>query len=75
MIRVNSVHPTTVNTPMIMNDAIYKLFRPDLENPQAEDMGAAFVGYNALRYHGWSPSTSATRCCGSPRMNPVMSPG
>jgi SDR family mycofactocin-dependent oxidoreductase len=48
MIRVNSVHPTTVNTPMIMNDAIYKLFRPDLENPQAEDMGAAFVGYNAL---------------------------
>ena len=27
MIRVNSVHPTAVNTPMIMNDAMFRLFR------------------------------------------------
>jgi (+)-trans-carveol dehydrogenase len=32
-IRVNSVHPTNVNTPMFMNDGTMKLFRPDLENP------------------------------------------
>jgi SDR family mycofactocin-dependent oxidoreductase len=32
-IRVNSVHPTTVNTPMIKNQAIFDVFRPDLENP------------------------------------------
>jgi (+)-trans-carveol dehydrogenase len=48
MIRVNSVHPTTVNTPMIMNEAFPRLMRPDLDNPQAEDLGAAFIGLNAL---------------------------
>jgi SDR family mycofactocin-dependent oxidoreductase len=36
-IRVNSVHPTQVNTPMTMNDVTFKLFRPDLENPGPED--------------------------------------
>jgi (+)-trans-carveol dehydrogenase len=38
MIRVNSVHPTHVNTPIIMNDGTFKLFRPDLENPGPDDM-------------------------------------
>ncbi|MET7770102.1 mycofactocin-coupled SDR family oxidoreductase [Nocardia sp. NPDC005366] len=37
-IRVNSVHPTNVNTPMFMNKGTMKLFRPDLEDPTAEDM-------------------------------------
>ncbi|PXW29071.1 UNVERIFIED_CONTAM: SDR family mycofactocin-dependent oxidoreductase [Williamsia faeni] len=37
-IRVNSVHPTNVNTPMFMNEGTMKLFRPDLENPGPEDM-------------------------------------
>jgi SDR family mycofactocin-dependent oxidoreductase len=37
-IRVNSVHPTQVNTPMLMNDMTYRMFRPDLENPTADDM-------------------------------------
>src|SRR6201997_3617886 len=32
-IRVNTVNPTSVNTPMVMNSATYRLFRPDLENP------------------------------------------
>ena len=36
-IRVNSVHPSQVNTPMTMNDITFKLFRPDLENPGPED--------------------------------------
>ena len=34
MIRVNSVHPTAVNTDMIQNSATYELFAPDL--PEAE---------------------------------------
>ncbi len=34
MIRVNSVHPTAVNTDMIQNQATYDLFMPDL--PDAE---------------------------------------
>ena len=29
MIRVNSLHPTQVDTPMIMNDATKALFVPD----------------------------------------------
>lgn len=36
-IRVNTVHPSQVNTPMAMNDWTYKMFRPDLENPTQED--------------------------------------
>ncbi len=36
-IRVNSVHPSQVSTPMTMNEITYKLFRPDLENPGPED--------------------------------------
>jgi SDR family mycofactocin-dependent oxidoreductase len=32
-IRVNSVHPTAVATPMVLNDALYGLFAPDLEAP------------------------------------------
>jgi SDR family mycofactocin-dependent oxidoreductase len=37
MIRVNTVNPTTVDTPMVKNDAFYRLIRPDLENPTVED--------------------------------------
>jgi SDR family mycofactocin-dependent oxidoreductase len=37
MIRVNSVHPSQVNTPMTMNDVTFRLFRPDLDNPGPED--------------------------------------
>jgi len=48
MIRVNSVHPTTVNTPMIMSDAFMHAVRPDLENPTPQDMGEAFIGLNCL---------------------------
>ncbi|WP_067668473.1 mycofactocin-coupled SDR family oxidoreductase [Nocardia miyunensis] len=36
-IRVNTVCPTNVNTPMFMNEGTMKLFRPDLENPTKED--------------------------------------
>jgi SDR family mycofactocin-dependent oxidoreductase len=48
MIRVNTVNPTTVNTPMVMSDAFYRLVRPDLEQPSREDMAEAFTGLNAL---------------------------
>jgi (+)-trans-carveol dehydrogenase len=48
MIRVNSVHPTQVDTDMIMNDASYRLFRPDLEHPTREDFAPASQSMNAL---------------------------
>jgi SDR family mycofactocin-dependent oxidoreductase len=38
MIRVNAVCPTQVDTPMIMHDEIFKMFRPDLEAPVKEDI-------------------------------------
>ncbi len=38
MIRVNSVHPTFVNTPMLLNDGLYRFVRPDLANPGADDL-------------------------------------
>jgi (+)-trans-carveol dehydrogenase len=47
-IRVNSLHPTTVNTDMVQNDATYRLFRPDLQNPGRLDMADAGLGINAL---------------------------
>jgi SDR family mycofactocin-dependent oxidoreductase len=40
-IRVNSVHPTNVNTPLFMNEGTMKLFRPDLESPGPDDLAVA----------------------------------
>jgi (+)-trans-carveol dehydrogenase len=37
-VRVNTVCPTNVNTPLFMNEGTMKLFRPDLENPGPDDM-------------------------------------
>lgn len=37
MIRVNSVAPTRVNTPMVMNEQTFRLFRPDLDDPGPDD--------------------------------------
>ncbi|MGK0742263.1 mycofactocin-coupled SDR family oxidoreductase [Leucobacter sp. Z1108] len=48
MIRVNSIHPTQVDTPMIMNETIMKLFRPDIENPTKEDFAEASQHTNLL---------------------------
>ncbi|MEV3902170.1 mycofactocin-coupled SDR family oxidoreductase [Mycobacterium sp. NPDC050551] len=36
-IRVNSIHPTQVNTPMAINDATFRLFAPHKEHPGPED--------------------------------------
>jgi NAD(P)-dependent dehydrogenase (short-subunit alcohol dehydrogenase family) len=40
---VNVNDPTNVNTHLIHNEAVYKAFRPDLENPTREDVAPAFV--------------------------------
>ena len=47
-IRVNAVAPTSVGTDMIFNDAIYRLFRPDLAEPGREDTVEAFQSLNML---------------------------
>ncbi|MFV2217093.1 SDR family NAD(P)-dependent oxidoreductase, partial [Actinomadura sp. LOL_016] len=47
-IRVNTVHPTTVATDMILNEATYKLFRPDLDDPTRADFEEAARTLNRL---------------------------
>jgi (+)-trans-carveol dehydrogenase len=37
-IRVNSVLPGNVRTPMTTNEVVWRVFRPDLENPGEEDV-------------------------------------
>lgn len=48
-IRVNSVHPTNVDTPMIQNDVVSSAFRPDLDRPPTrEEFAAAATSMNML---------------------------
>ncbi|MBP3043059.1 mycofactocin-coupled SDR family oxidoreductase [Arthrobacter jiangjiafuii] len=48
MIRVNTVHPTGVDTDMIQNSTIYELFAPDLDSPTREQIGERFQALNVL---------------------------
>ncbi len=52
-IRVNSVLPTNVNTPMFMNEGTFRLFRPDLENPTAADVESVAAQFMHVLPHGW----------------------
>ena len=47
-IRVSSMNPTQVDTPMIQNEATYPLFRPDLEHPTRADFEPASQAMNVL---------------------------
>ena len=47
-IRVNTVHPTSVNTDMINNEATYRLFVPSAANPTPEQFAEASQATNAL---------------------------
>ncbi len=47
-IRVNTVHPTGVGTDMILNEATFKLFLPDVEHPTKEQAAPIFASTNAL---------------------------
>lgn len=40
-IRVNTIRPTSTDTPMIQNEDLYRLFRPDLESPSQADFAEA----------------------------------
>jgi NAD(P)-dependent dehydrogenase (short-subunit alcohol dehydrogenase family) len=47
-IRVNTVHPTTVDTDMVQNAPTYRLFLPGVENPTPEQFAEAAQATNAL---------------------------
>src|SRR4051794_14638201 len=52
-IRVNAVCPTTVRTPLVINDATFELFAPDIEGPTEDDVREAFEGLNILPHVAW----------------------
>ncbi len=45
-ITVNAIAPGNVATPMIFNDMMYKLFRPDLESPTVADAEPIYASLN-----------------------------
>lgn len=47
-IRVNTLHPTNVDTPMIQNDAIRHLFLPDEAHPTREQSEPIYQALNVL---------------------------
>lgn len=47
-IRVNTVHPTTVDTDMVHWPEAYAMFRPDLEAPTRADVEPVFAALNVL---------------------------
>jgi (+)-trans-carveol dehydrogenase len=47
-IRVNAICPGTVATDMTQNDAIFKLFRPDLAAPTVEDVLPSYTSINII---------------------------
>jgi SDR family mycofactocin-dependent oxidoreductase len=47
-IRVNTVNPTNVNTPMIQNEFVWRMFMPDLEHPTQEDAEKPGSPFRAL---------------------------
>jgi NAD(P)-dependent dehydrogenase (short-subunit alcohol dehydrogenase family) len=48
MIRVNTIHPCTVNSAMTHNKVTYDLFAPDLDDPRPEELAERFRALNAL---------------------------
>ena len=73
-IRVNTVHPTHVCTPLLMNEPTYRLFSPDLENPGPTTSRRSASRSTSFRSRGWLPPTSATRFCFLPPTKRATSP-
>jgi SDR family mycofactocin-dependent oxidoreductase len=48
-IRVNAIAPTNVDTIMLQNPGVYRMFRPDLENPTADDAYPGFVEHHLIK--------------------------
>ena len=48
MVRVNAVLPTHVNTPLLMNEATYRAFRPELETPGPDDLAPVCQSFHVL---------------------------
>jgi SDR family mycofactocin-dependent oxidoreductase len=47
-IRVNTVNPTCVDTNMIQNEGVYRLFQPQAETPTRESVAGSFAATNVI---------------------------
>jgi (+)-trans-carveol dehydrogenase len=47
-IRVNTVHPGSIPTKLLLHDTLYRMFRPDLDEPKLEDCLDTFSALNIL---------------------------
>jgi (+)-trans-carveol dehydrogenase len=47
-IRVNTVNPTVVDTPMVFNEPTYRAFVPDKDEPTRADVTEVYANLNAL---------------------------
>ena len=61
-IRVNTVHPTNVDTPMIQNDDVRGAFRPDLREVTREQFAEAARSVNVLAIPWVEPVDVANAC-------------
>ncbi len=48
MIRVNAVLPTHTSSPLLMNEATYRAFRPELKNPGPDDLAPVCQSFHYL---------------------------
>jgi SDR family mycofactocin-dependent oxidoreductase len=47
-VRVNTVHPGPVATPMVLNEGTFRRLRPDLDNPTESDAAQVLMARNLL---------------------------
>jgi SDR family mycofactocin-dependent oxidoreductase len=59
-VTVNAIAPGNISTPMIHNDALYRMMRPDLETPSAEDVEPVFRTLHAQPV-AWLDAAEITR--------------
>jgi SDR family mycofactocin-dependent oxidoreductase len=58
-ITVNVLCPTTVSTPMVHNEANYRAFCPDLDQPTMDDVAPRFASLNPMRVPWLEPEVMA----------------
>jgi NAD(P)-dependent dehydrogenase (short-subunit alcohol dehydrogenase family) len=61
-VRVNTVHPTNVNTPLIQNDAVRGAFCPGIPKPTREQFASAAFPMNMLAIPWVEPIDVANAC-------------
>jgi (+)-trans-carveol dehydrogenase len=62
-IRANTINPSSTNTTMIQNPAIWSAFAPGVENPTEADFGDQFTKMNLLPIPWMEPVDTANAVC------------